>query len=83
MLIILAVINKRYLPLSLAPNVRSQTGNLMRGILTFIMIAILGAGHYLLTKKPMLLMSIMPFQLGAVYFLYRSYRKTGWNRISL
>ncbi len=83
MLIILAVINKRYLPLSLAPNVRSQTGNLMRGILTFIMIAILGAGHYLLTKKPLLLMSIMPFQVGAVYFLYRGYRKTEWNRISL
>jgi len=82
MLIILAVINRRYLPLSMAPNLRSQTGNLMRGILTFIMIAILGAGHYLLTKKPMLLISIVPFQLGAVYFLYRAYKKTGWNRIS-
>ena len=66
----------------MAPNVRSQTGNLMRGILTFIMIAILGAGHYLLTKKPMLLISIMPVQLGAIYFLYRAYKNTAWSRIS-
>lgn len=82
MLIILAVINKRYLPLSMAPNVRSQTGNLMRGILTFIMIGVLGAAHYLLTRKPLLLVSLMPVQLVAIFFLYRNYRNTPWSRIS-
>lgn len=82
MLITLAVINKRYLPLSMAPNVRSQTGNLMRGIVTFLVIGILGVGHYLLTRKPMLLVTIMPIQLGTIYFLYRAYRNTQWSRIS-
>lgn len=83
MLILLAVISKRHLPLSMAPNVRSQTGNLMRGIITFLMIGILGAGHYLLTKKPLLLLSIVPFQLGAIYLLHRYYQRTRWNQITL
>jgi hypothetical protein len=82
MLFTLAVINKRYLPLSMAPNVRSQAGNLMRGIITFIMIGILAAGHYLLTKKPVVLASLMPLQLGAIYFLSRAYKNTSWTRIS-
>lgn len=83
MLIILAVISKRHLPLSMAPNVRSQTGNLMRGIITFFVIGILGVSHYLLTKKPLLLLSAVPLQLGAIYFLHRSYKRTGWNQITL
>lgn len=83
MLIILAVINKRHLPLSMAPNVRSQTGNLMRGMLTFIMIGILGVSHYLLTKKPLLLLGAVPIQLGAIYLLHRSYKRTQWNQITL
>lgn len=82
MLITLAVVNRRYLPLSMAPNVRSQAGNLMRGIITFLVIGILGFGHYLLTKKPVLLVSIMPLQLVAIYFLFRTYRNTPWTRIS-
>ncbi|MBA4053301.1 MAG: hypothetical protein C0490_01175, partial [Marivirga sp.] len=49
MLITLALINKKHLPLSMAPNVRTQTGNLMRSILSFFIIGVLGAGHYLLT----------------------------------
>ena len=83
MLFILALINKRYLPLSMAPNVRSQTGNLMRGILTFLMIGILGVSHYLLTKKPLLLLSVVPIQLGSIYLLHRLYKRTQWSRISL
>jgi len=83
MLIILALINKRYLPLSMAPNVRSQTGNLMRGILTFLMIGILGVSHYLLTKKPLLLWSAVPIQLAVIYYLHRSYERTSWSQITL
>lgn len=83
MLIILAMINKRHLPLSMAPNVRTQTGNLMRSILSFVIIGILGAGHYLLTQIPFLLLAGIPVQLIAIYFLHKSYIRTGWNSITL
>lgn len=83
MLVILALINKKHLPLSVAPNVRSQTGNLMRSLLSFLVIGVLGAGHYILTQRPLMLPAAIPLQLIALYFLYRSYIRTEWNDITL
>ncbi len=85
MLLLLAAISKRQLPLSMAPNVRGQAGNLMRGILIFMLIGILGAGHYLLTQfsYSFILLALIPLQLGAIYFLQRAYKKTSWREISL
>lgn len=85
MIIILALINKRYLPLSMAPDVRAQSGNLLRGIVSFALIATLGLTHFLLTKfvSSTWIMAIIPVQLTGLYLLLRAYRKTSWNDITL
>ncbi len=83
MLLTLALINKRHVPLSMAPNVRTQTGNLLRGILTFLLIAILGMVHYLLARQPLLLIGMIPVQMIVIYFLHRRYTRTQWHQISL
>ena len=86
MLMILAMINKRHLPLSMAPDVRSQSGNLIRSILTFLLIATLGAGHYLITlflSESIFLAAILPIQALILYSTIRAYKRTPWNRITL
>jgi hypothetical protein len=86
MLMILAMINKRHLPLSMAPDVRSQSGNLIRSILTFLLIATLGASHYLVTLfigTSIFLAAIIPLQVLVLYLTVRAYKRTSWSRISL
>ena len=86
MLMILAMINKRPLPLSMAPDVKTQSGNLMRSILTFLLIAALGLSHYLmtlLTNNSIYLAGIIPLQVVALYLAMRAYKRTPWSRITL
>jgi hypothetical protein len=86
MLMMLATINKRHLPFSMAPDVRAQSGNLMRSILTFLSIGALGIGHFiltLLTKQSLLLLGIVPLQAIALYLIFRAYKKTAWSQITL
>jgi hypothetical protein len=83
MLLILALINKRYLPFSIAPNVRSQSGNIARAIISFLLIGILGFGHYLLSRNPSIQLGIIPVQIGLIFLLLRSYKRTGWSGITL
>lgn len=86
MLMILALINKRKLPLSMAPDVRTQSGNLMRSILTFLLIGSLGLSHYLmtlLTDNSIFLAAVIPLQILVLYFTMRAYKRTPWSRITL
>ncbi len=83
MLILLALINKKHLPFSMAPSVRNQAGNLMRSILSVVIIGVLGGIHYLLTQQPFLLFFAIPIQLVAIYFLSKVYSRTAWSRITL
>ncbi len=86
MLLILAMVNKRQLPLSIAPDVRSQSGNLMRSILTFLLIGTLGLSHYLvtlLTDNSIIVAGLIPLQILALYFAMRAYKRTSWSRITL
>jgi hypothetical protein len=86
MLMILAMINKRHLPLSMAPDVRAQSGNLMRSILTFVLIGTLGLAHFLLTllgQHSMFLLGVVPLQVIALYLIFRAYKRTTWNQITL
>jgi len=83
MVMILAMVNKRSLPLSMPPNVRAQSGNLIRNILTFLFIALLGACHFLLTQKPFFLAVAIPAQVFALYIMHRAYKRTTWNQITL
>jgi hypothetical protein len=86
MLMILATVNKKRLPLSIAPDLRAQTGNLMRSILTFLLIGALGLGHFLLTlltKKSIFIIGVLPVQILVLYLMLKAYRKTSWSQITL
>jgi hypothetical protein len=85
MLMILASINKRHLPLSMAPDIRAQSGNLVRSILTFLLIATLGASHYLLTlfTQKLYMLGVIPIQVFGLYLLLRAYKRTSWNQVTL
>jgi ABC-2 type transport system permease protein len=85
MIMILALISKRYLPFSMAPDVRAQSGNMIRGILTFFLIATLGLSHFALTTivASAMIAAIIPLQITGLYFLFRAYRKTSWSEITL
>jgi len=76
--LILLTINTRYLPLSMAPNARSQSGNLLRGLMLLVCTGLPALGHYLLANKVWIMLVVLPFQLIAIYFLQRSYRNTLW-----
>jgi hypothetical protein len=83
MLLILASLGKRQLPFSIAPSVRGQAGSFLRGLLTFLLIGVLGFIHYLLARKPLLLAFGIPFQVIIIYLLMRVYRQATWKSISV
>ncbi len=80
-LLIIATIGKRILPLTMAPSAKNQTGNFLRGMLMLLCMALPGGLHYLLSKWPLILMSMIPIQLGAIYLILRSYKATKWSSI--
>ncbi len=83
MVLLLVTISKRYLPFSVAPSLRAQSGNVARGLLTGLMIGLLGLIHYGVTYMPVLLWAAIPAQLVVVYFAHRDYQQTSWEQLSL
>jgi hypothetical protein len=82
---VLATINKKHLPFSIAPDVKTQSGNLVRSIFSFLLIGGLGLMHYLLvllTNTPAL-MAMLVIQLLALYILYKRYIRTPWVKLTL
>jgi ABC-2 type transport system permease protein len=80
-LLIMATIGKRILPLTIEPSVKQQTGNLVRGIFMMLCMAIPGGLHYVLGKWPLILLSFIPVQVGVIYLILRSYKATPWSNI--
>jgi hypothetical protein len=83
MVLLLVTISKRYLPFSMAPSLRTQSGNLVRGLLTGLMIGVLGLIHYGVTYMPVLLWAAIPAQLVLIYFAHRDYQQTPWEQLTL
>lgn len=83
MVLVVALINKRSLPLSLAPSVRNQAGSFIRSILMILLVAALGFTHYLLARNTLLLVAAIPLQVIVIYILYSAYRKTTWRQLTL
>jgi hypothetical protein len=83
MVLIILLVNKRSLPLSIAPNVRNQAGNFIRSLLMVILVGVLGVSHYLLAKNTLILIAAIPAQWLMIYILYSVYRKTSWDQLTL
>ena len=86
MMLMVAMMNKRYMPLSMAPDLKAQSGNLMRSILTMFAVGALGLSHFLLsllTQQSIYLLGIIPLQIGLLYVMFRKYKQTSWKQITL
>lgn len=83
MIIILAMISHHHLPLSMAPNTRSQSGAFVRGMLVFLLAGGLGFGHYLLSTWPIVIWGCIPIQVLACYLLVRGYKSITWDGITI
>jgi ABC-2 type transport system permease protein len=79
----LTQIQKKCLPFSQAPSMRTQAGNFVRSLLSFMMLGALGFGHYLFTKVDIVMLVAIPLQLIAIYIMARIYKDTEWKEITL
>jgi hypothetical protein len=85
MLVIVVVLlaNEKHLPLSLQPSARNQSGNVVRGIMALILLALVGYGHYFLTRLGLWQWLAVPVAGGLTIFLLRKYARLSWKRILL
>jgi hypothetical protein len=83
MLVIAVVLiaNEKHLPLSLQPSARNQSGNMVRGIMALILLALVGYGHYLVTRLGCWQWLAVPVAGGFTIFLLRKYARLRWQRI--
>jgi ABC-2 type transport system permease protein len=77
------LVMKKYLPLSMSPNIRNQSGNFIRSMLMILLMGALGFSHYLLARFPMLVIGALPVMAIVLYYLMNLYSKTRWNEVTL
>jgi hypothetical protein len=83
LMIIMAIIAEKYLPLSMAPTARNQGGSIARAIITMMIIGVVATGHYFLTKFDFLLWLACPAVMACCYFVLRLYRNIEWKEIRI
>lgn len=82
MLLMLALISPKALPLSIAPNLRAQSGTFVRALLIWLVVGVLAGLHVILTTwKHSFLWYFIPLQVGLSYAVFRIYRSTKWSEI--
>lgn len=81
-LLCMALIGTKYLPLSMSPSVRGQSGNFVRAFLSMLLMAIPGLLHWALTNVPYSVLICLPIQIMIAFFLLRWYQATAWYAIT-
>lgn len=76
-------IRSHYLPFSMSPDVRNQSGDFLKNLFGAIIITVMAFGHYLLSTKPVFLDAMILVQLIVAIYLHQAYRKITWNDITL
>ena len=82
MLLCTALLSVRFMPFSVAPDALKQN-NTARGLLTSLILGIIGLSHYGLTILPYGTWIALPFSAALFWFLLLQYRKTVWSRIRM
>jgi len=80
-LLCMALIGTKYLPLSMSPTVRGQSGNFVRAFLTMLIMLIPGLLHWALTNVSYAVLICTPIQIMIAFFLLRWYQSTAWDVI--
>jgi len=80
-LLCMALIGTKYLPLSMSPSVRGQSGNFVRAFLSMLIMLIPGLLHWALTNVSYAVLICIPIQVMIAFFLLRWYQATAWEVI--
>lgn len=75
-------LSKSYLPFSMQPSVKQQTGKFIQVILQMFVIGALVGLHYLALKLWWLVAALVPFSAAGCYFLFRTIQNYSWQKIS-
>ena len=76
--LIYSLINDPLLPFSEESNTQAQSGNFVRGLLSFIIFILVAGFHYLATLMPYLIWGLIPVQFFVIYLMMKKYRNTDW-----
>ncbi|AUD03043.1 hypothetical protein [Spirosoma pollinicola] len=82
MLLCTSLLSIRFMPFSVAPDALKQN-NTARGLLTSLILAVVGFSHYGLTILPYGTWVALPFSIITFWILLRQYQKTTWERIEM
>jgi len=83
LMLIMGVIAEKHLPLSLQPSVRNQGGSMARAIITFLILAVVGGGHYLLAKFDFILWIACPVFIIVSWMILKLFEKLKWEDIEI
>jgi len=81
--LVMANLSKHYLPFSMQPNVRQQSGRFLNALLFFILVGGLIGLHFLGLKYPVMLYGLMPVTIITGYFLLRNLQQLKWYQITI
>ena len=80
--LLLSYVGKSYLPFSMQPNVKQQTGKIIQVIVQLIIVAVLVVLHYLALKIWWLVLAIVPISAAGCYFFFRTIQQYPWQKIA-
>lgn len=81
LLLLIATMGDKRIPFSQASTARNQAGSVAMVIFFMILMGIVAAGHYFLSRQGYLLWILFFVLLAASLFLFDRYRKIGWDKI--
>jgi ABC-2 type transport system permease protein len=73
----------KYLPFSVQPNVKSQSGNFVRGLLVLVVTAIIGLAHYFMSRFIWGVPVLVVADAVVLYFLHKAYKRVEWKGIAV
>ena len=80
--LLISHIGKSYLPFSMQPNVKQQTGKFIQVILQIVIIGLLVGLHYLALKLTWLVAVLIPVSVIGCYLLLKTIQEYSWNKIT-
>lgn len=80
--LVMSALRNNYLPFSMQPNAKQQSGKFVQMILQLIIIAVLVGLHYLALQVWWAASALIPVSVIACYLLLKRIQNYSWNKIS-
>lgn len=74
--------NSSYLPFSMQPNVKQQTGKFVKVFLQLVIVGALVGLHYVALMLPWMVAALIPFSAVGCYFMFKTIQQYKWIQIT-